>query len=306
MRLSLSTAASPGVELEAFDAACRARGLDGVELVLEETEDVASVVARARASAARIVALRAEDALSLPTLVRAAAELGLPLSVPHGIAAALGTDAVLALARPLEDTQGKVLLGFATHLDDVIAASSIVRAAGSPPSLGLAWDLRPGSEDLRASSAVLLAAHEHLGLVRLHGGGPEQRDQDGRGVGPLFVELAISGYAGPIVLTPSSPTELPRWQDWLSSRKLAGCGSGHPAGEHEVDVRDVEPKDRLGLILGAFGALPRGATLRITLDHDPSCMFYALEETQPAGSFAFRKVGDGPDVWGAEVTKTTA
>jgi uncharacterized protein (DUF2249 family) len=140
--------------------------------------------------------------------------------------------------------------------------------------------------------------------VRLHGGGPEQRDQDGRGVGPLLVELAISGFGGPIVMTPSTDAERPRWRDWLSSRKSAGCGSAHPAGEHEVDVRDVEPRDRLGTILGAFRALPHGATLRITLDHDPSCMVYALEESEPAGSFAFRKTADGPEVWGAEVTRT--
>jgi uncharacterized protein (DUF2249 family) len=57
------------------------------------------------------------------------------------------------------------------------------------------------------------------------------------------------------------------------------------------------------MILGAFVALPRGATLRITLDHDPSCMYYALDESQPAGSFAFRKIGGGPKVWNAEVTK---
>jgi hypothetical protein len=32
-------------------------------------------------------------------------------------------------------------------------------------------------------------------------------------------------------------------------------------------------------------------------------MYYALEETQPAGSFEFRKVGDGSEVFHAEVTK---
>lgn len=120
----------------------------------------------------------------------------------------------------------------------------------------------------------------------------------------LFVDLAISGYSGPVVLTPSIPEELPRWREWLASQKSAGCGSGYPPlGEHALDIRDVEPKDRLSTILGAFSALPRGATLRVTLDHEPSCMYYALEESQPAGSFAFCKTGDGPQVWGAENTK---
>jgi len=293
MKLSLSTAASPGVALDVLDAACLARGLDGIELVIDPGDDAASLAALG----GRVVALRAEtydDALA-----RLSGELGIPVSVPLG-----ALDSIPRLARTFEDAGGTLLLGFATDLAQVVAAMAALRDAGNPSSLGLAWELRPSSDDLGASSAVLLAAREHLRLVRLYGGGPEQRDQDGRGVGALFVDLAISGYSGPIVLTPSAPHELPRWREWLASRKSAGCGSGHPSGEHEVDVRDVEPRDRLGTILGAFRALPRGATLHITLDHDPSCMYYALEESEPAGTFAFRKVGDGPEVWGAEVTKT--
>ncbi|MBI2393053.1 MAG: DUF2249 domain-containing protein [Deltaproteobacteria bacterium] len=71
----------------------------------------------------------------------------------------------------------------------------------------------------------------------------------------------------------------------------------------EVDVRDVEPKDRLETILGAYRVLRAGATLRLTVDHDPSCMYYMLSATEPEGSFTFRKVDDGPEVWSAEVTR---
>ncbi len=302
MKLSLSAAAAPGLALEALDVACRARGLDGIELVVETAEDARALGALVRTSGVRVIALRAErfadsakDALALLS-----GELAVPLSIPLG---AVNGGSLPDLARRFADAGGTVLLGCGTDLDQVVAVTTALEGAGNPPSIGLAWEIRPSSEDLGTSGAVLLALHEHLRLVRLHGGGPEQRDQDGRGVGPLFVDLAISGYGGPVVLTPSRPEELPRWHDWLSSRKIAGCGSAHPSGEHEVDVRDVEPKDRLGTILGAFRALPRGETLRITLDHDPSCMYYALEESEPAGSFAFRKLGDGPEVWGAEVTK---
>jgi uncharacterized protein (DUF2249 family) len=298
MKLSLSTAASPGVALDALDAACLERGLDGIEFVVKASDDAASIIARVRASGARVVALRAEKVEE--RLAALSGQLRVPVSLPPG---AVNADLLPSLARVFADARGTLLLGFTTELDQAIAAASALRNAGNPPSLGLAWELRPNSDDLRASGAVLLATREHLRLVRLYGGGPEQRDQDGRGVGPLFVDLAISAYGGPIVLTPSSPEEGPRWRDWLSSKKIAGCGSGHPAGEHEVDVRDVEPRDRLGTILGAYRALPRGATLRITLDHDPSCMYYALEESEPAGTFAFRKIGDGPEVWGAEVKK---
>jgi uncharacterized protein (DUF2249 family) len=208
------------------------------------------------------------------------------------------------LAREFSAAQGRLLFGFGTDLDLVLELVSILREVDNPRSLGLSWELRPGVEDLTPSGAVRLAAGDQLQLVRLHGGGPEQHSQDGLGVGPIFVDLAMASYAGAIVLTPSSSAELPRWSSWLSSRKIAGCGSGHPSGANEVDVRDVEPRDRLGTILGAFEALPQGSTLHITLDHDPSCMRYALEASQPAGSFDFRKIGDGPVVFKAEVTKT--
>lgn len=294
MKLSLSTAAAPDLALGALDAACRARGLDGVELVVEAGEDAASTVARVRASAARVVALRAEELA--PSLARCSGQLGLPVSVPAG---AVTAGSLADVAAAFADEGGRLLLAFGTALDLTVALAAALREVGSR-CVGLAWEVRPHGDDLRQSGAVLLAAREHLGLVRLHGGGPEQRDQEGRGVGPLFVDLAISGYGGPIVLTPSSERELPRWQEWLSSRKSAGCGAGHPL---ELDVRDVEPRDRLGTILGAYRALPRGATLKITLDHDPSCMYYALDESEPTGTFGFRKVSDGPEVWGAEVTK---
>jgi uncharacterized protein (DUF2249 family) len=155
-------------------------------------------------------------------------------------------------------------------------------------------------------AAVLLAAHALLGLVRFHGGGPEQSSQDGLGIGQLIMDLAASSQVVPLVLCPSSDAELPRWRSWLASRKSAGCGHVHDAREILVDVRDVEPKDRLETILGAYRALGRGATLRLTVDHDPSCMFYMLEATEPAGSFAFRSEAsteDGLEVWRAEVQR---
>lgn len=302
MKLSLSTAAAPGGEFDTFDEACRARGLEGIELVIGPGDDVPTLAARLAAARVRVVALRVEtlDGIPLADLARLSGALSLPLSLPLGIVAGISlTD----LARTFTEAGGTLLLGFATDLDQVLAVTTALRETNAPPDVGLAWELRPSSEDLGVSGAVLLTARERLGLVRLYGGGPEQRDQDGRGVGPLFVDLALSGYGGPIVLAPSRPEELPRWHKWLTSKNVVGCGSARATGEMELDVRDVEPKDRLGTILGAFRVLPRGATLHITLDHDPSCMYYALDESEPPGTFDFRKIGDGPEVWHAEVKR---
>ena len=184
------------------------------------------------------------------------------------------------------------------------AARDTVRAHDTTV-LGLAWEIEPASASLEVASAVLFATRDLLGLVRLHGGGPEQRLQDGRGVGPVLGELALSGYTGPIVLCPSSrdARTLDLWARWAESRGSSGCGHAASTREHALDMRDVEPRDRLDTILGAYGTLVPGATLHLTLDHDPTCMYYTLEATEPPRSFEFHVVENGPEVWRAEVTR---
>lgn len=300
--LSLSSEAAPQLPLDALAAACRARGLDGVELVLAAGDGAELLPVRAGAAEARVVALRVAHLTeeTAPGLARASARLDAPVSVPPG---AVGPDELRRIALAFARAGGRLLLGHRTDLDDALATSAAIRGAGAPATLGLAWELHPSAAALRDASALLLATRELLGLVRLHGGGPEQRDQDGRGLGPLFVDLALSGFAGPIVLCPSRPEELGRWTGWLSSRGSAGCG--HAAGAQTVvlDVRDVEPRDRLETILGAYRQLVPGGTLRLTVDHDPVCMYYTLQATEPERSFTFQVVEHGPEVWRAEVRK---
>lgn len=303
MGLSLSTSAAPELTLEAFDAACRARGLDGEELMLTPNADLGALVESVMRSGARVVALRAEsvDVRTAPALARASARLGVPVSVA---AESVAASELAAVTTEFENAGGRLMLGAGTNLDVMIAVVSRIRAVGSV-ALGVAWEIRPSQESLDDASACLFAARELLGLVRLHGGGPEQREQEGLGIGALLVDLALSKYSGPTVMCPSRAEQLPKWSAWLASRKSAGCGS---KAETEVDllavdVRDVEPRDRLGTILGAYKSLRRGGTMRLTLDHDPSCMVHTLNASEPEGSFSFRKLEDGPEVWGAEVMK---
>src|SRR5690606_4156029 len=313
MTLALSTAVAQDLTpagLAAFDAACRARGLDGLELEVDASGDMASGAIEAQArqlqsSGARVLALRSERLVRscVPALARAAAVLAAPVSVP---ARAVAVHALPELAEAFADAGARLLLSHATDLDQIVA---LLPAIAEHSTLGLAWDVRPASEDLEGRGAVLLAAREQLGLVRLYGGGPAQREQDGRGVGPLLHGLATTRSTGPIVLPPSTLAVWPRWRRWLSSRGSAGCGAGSPLtrdGDFELDVRDVEPKDRLETILGGYRALEPGATLTLTVDHDPICMYHTLNATEPEGTFTFRKLDDGPEVWHAEVTKLSA
>lgn len=70
-----------------------------------------------------------------------------------------------------------------------------------------------------------------------------------------------------------------------------------------LDVRPVEPKDRLEAIMGAYEALPPGGLLELTVDHDPKCMYYTLRATRGEDAFTFRYLEEGPETWRVEVGK---
>src|SRR5690606_9765325 len=137
---------------------------------------------------ARVAALRVEmiDEDEAPALARASGVLGVPVSVPPR---AIEPTRLGALARLFARAGGRLLVSHRSELDDAIATLATIRAIDEPTALGLAWELEPARGALNSASAILLATRERLGLVRLHGGGPEQRDQDGRGVGSLIGEL---------------------------------------------------------------------------------------------------------------------
>lgn len=303
MGLCLSTSAAPELPLEAFEAACQKRGLDGAELLLSPNDDIDNLLERVREAKVRVTGLRVETlgARTAEALARASAKLGAPVSLAPGL---VPTSALPAWADAFKKNDGRLLLGAGTNLDEMAALATEVRKLDTQ-AVGIAWEVRPSAESLADASAVLFAAMEFLRMVRLHGGGPEQKEQEGLGLGSLFTDLALSRYTGPIVLSPSHPDKLPRWAKWLASTKSAGCGSAveESVSKLLLDVRDVEPRDRLDTILGAYKSLERGGIMQLTVDHDPSCMYHTLNATEPEGSFAFRKTEDGPEVWKAEVTK---
>lgn len=78
------------------------------------------------------------------------------------------------------------------------------------------------------------------------------------------------------------------------------------ADRTELDVRPIPPKDRYDAIMGAYEALSTGATLHLTVDHDPTCMYYTLKATRGDEAFAFEYLEQGPEVWRVEVRKRKA
>jgi uncharacterized protein (DUF2249 family) len=73
-----------------------------------------------------------------------------------------------------------------------------------------------------------------------------------------------------------------------------------------LDIRPVEPKDRLATIMDRYEALGGGEAVEIVFDHDPRCMYYMLNATSEPGAFTFDYLEEGPEVWRVRVGRTVA
>lgn len=71
----------------------------------------------------------------------------------------------------------------------------------------------------------------------------------------------------------------------------------------ELDVRPIAPKDRFEAIMEAYEALPPKGVLALTVDHDPSCMYYTLRATRGPEAFRFEYLEWGPEVWRVRVER---
>lgn len=72
-----------------------------------------------------------------------------------------------------------------------------------------------------------------------------------------------------------------------------------------LDVRGIAPKHRFEAIMGAYHRLGVGEQLVLTVDHDPSCMYYTLLAEQGRDAFQFEYLEGGPEKWRVVVTRFT-
>lgn len=309
MKLALSSEALPGSTPAELARACASRGLAGVELVLDVVPTAAQVEAW-RAGAVPVVALHVETLAlaSAPELAAIAGKLEVPVAAPPGV---VGETEAAELARAYAAAGATLLLGVRTRAEDVRSVAGLVERVGAG-SLGLVWDVRPFDDDLGLADIVWREGTPHILYIRLRGGGPEQREQDGRGLGGLFVHLALAGYPGVVAMAPSEPARVDAWREWARTSSSSGCGSrahsrpSHGDGQVGLDVRPIEPKDRIETVLGAYAGIGPGETLRLVMDHEPECIRHLLTATQPVGSFGFEYLERGPEVWKVDVVKREA
>jgi uncharacterized protein (DUF2249 family) len=70
----------------------------------------------------------------------------------------------------------------------------------------------------------------------------------------------------------------------------------------QIDVREIEPTNRIGVIFTTFDNLKPGERMEITNDHDPNHLHQKLNVDRE-GQFDWKYLAEGPDIWRIQITK---
>lgn len=216
MQLGLSSEAAMDAPVSELLVACVRRGLGALELVLNPAigpDDVLVATRMTNDIAVRISGIVADgcpDTQALAVLSRMA-------------------DAPI-IVRGEYDLPGRIACAREICLE---GGTALVFVSGPPDSwldtvtytgVEFAWHVDETCQDPAAAAERILHARR-IAAIRLAGGGPETAMLDERGIGALVRTLAIAGYDGPLIMTPSSQRYRVVWAAWLGRRGGWGCGS---------------------------------------------------------------------------------
>jgi len=209
MKLGLSSAAAPDATLGGLLEVCGARGIALLEL--REGDACLPDAGAAPADTSAIAAVLPRPVTDAARLARVSRVWQAPVLLTN--------DRATSLARDIIEQGGDAL-----PLMRGPAAEWVCKVAES--EIAFAWEADATHTDLaRDVVLVLRAAGRAPAYIRLIGGGPETALHEGRGVGTLMGRLALAGYAGPLILVPSSTRYRVAWSAWLGRRGGWGCGS---------------------------------------------------------------------------------
>lgn len=220
MRLGLSSAAAPDADLGELIAACGARGLSALELRAGDGHGLEAVgndslAARLADAGVAIVGFRTESSSNAFQLARLSTALDVAIITADDCA----IEERIERTRRIIEEGGRALVSGKGPANDWHRA--VLRAG-----LDFAWEIDAQGTDLKADAdRVLGNGTAALRYIRFIGGGPESTLHEGRGIGELMGRLALSGYAGPVILAPSSTRYRVAWSAWLGRRGGWGCGS---------------------------------------------------------------------------------
>jgi len=76
----------------------------------------------------------------------------------------------------------------------------------------------------------------------------------------------------------------------------------HTQSRQQVDVREIQPRQRHPLIFSTFQALPPGSAMELVNDHDPKPLYYQFA-AELEGQFGWEYLERGPEVWRVAITR---
>jgi hypothetical protein len=214
MILGLSSAAVTGASIGELADICAARGLGAIELRLQDL-DAVDAIAWSVDAVATIAGCYSEASAGAAELVEISRRLGAPIIVADDCSIEIR----IRRARAIDGAGGRSLV---LTRGPAAAWYPAVSSAG----IDYAWEVDAAAHDIVADTDALLRTPQHaLRYIRIIGGGPEAVMHEGRGIGPLMSRLALAGFDGAVILTPSSPRYRLAWAAWLGRRGGWGCGS---------------------------------------------------------------------------------
>lgn len=234
MQLGLSSEAMPDASISDLLVACFRRGLGTLELVLGPgigPDDVVLATRLAKNMPVRISGIVADEYSDTTALADLSRRAAAPVIVRGGSHLQTRIDCARAICN-----EGGTALAFVSGPPEAwLDAISDV---------GFAWHIDEMCREPAAAAERILHART-IPCIRLSGGGPETAMQGEQGIGALMCVLAIAGYTGPVIMTPSSRRYRVAWATWLGRRGGSGCGSKADASGGSVPI-NVERGIRVG------------------------------------------------------------
>jgi len=72
--------------------------------------------------------------------------------------------------------------------------------------------------------------------------------------------------------------------------------------EHQLDVRQITPIQRHGIIFATFGQLGLNESFILINDHDPKHLYYQFQAELTA-TFSWEYIENGPEIWRVRIGK---
>jgi uncharacterized protein (DUF2249 family) len=146
------------------------------------------------------------------------------------------------------------------------------------------------SDALRRSNRLLIAALRALAEA---------------GEGERACRLAAEAWSAIRTAAPDEAERLNQALHYLTRHATHGKGETSMSDLHQLDVRELPPRQRHALIFDTCDKLATGDALVLVNDHDPRPLYYQFEAEQP-DRFGWEYLERGPEVWRVRITRQAA